>query len=120
MGQYGMSKARKPSAIYSLDIRIAAWEDAGRMCHYCDRPVPRPGTKGGYGTHIDHVVPVAKGGSHDMENLVVSCKRCNREKGSKSYRDYLEWRLALSKQQAKRIQELLGKMHGRADTPDDS
>lgn len=34
--------------------------------------------------HIDHVVPVAKGGTNDIGNLVPACAKCNLSKGSKS------------------------------------
>ncbi len=30
---------------------------------------------------IDHIVPVAKGGSHHISNLVTSCRACNQSKG---------------------------------------
>tara|TARA_B100000408_G_scaffold117945_1_gene96235 strand:- start:1022 stop:1561 length:540 start_codon:yes stop_codon:yes gene_type:complete len=32
---------------------------------------------------IDHVVPVAKGGSHHIANLVAACRSCNQSKGVK-------------------------------------
>ena len=31
---------------------------------------------------VDHVVPRSRGGSHDWQNLVTACKRCNQKKGS--------------------------------------
>lgn len=31
---------------------------------------------------VDHVIPLARGGSHQTINLVTSCKRCNAKKGS--------------------------------------
>lgn len=40
--------------------------------------------------HVDHIVPVAVGGSDDPENLRASCARCNLRKGS---RPPIGWRL---------------------------
>lgn len=31
---------------------------------------------------VDHIVPVAEGGTNDMENLVTACYECNRGKGA--------------------------------------
>jgi 5-methylcytosine-specific restriction enzyme A len=33
--------------------------------------------------HIDHLVPLSKGGSNDIDNLALSCVRCNLEKSDK-------------------------------------
>lgn len=41
---------------------------ACRRCHATER------------LEIDHVHPYSKGGTHDVENLQVLCKRCNRKK----------------------------------------
>jgi len=41
---------------------------------------------------MDHVVPLSRGGSHGIGNLVPACSKCNLSKGSK----YLsEWRLSV-------------------------
>jgi hypothetical protein len=33
--------------------------------------------------HIDHIVPVSRGGSDDPDNLCVACRSCNLSKGAK-------------------------------------
>jgi 5-methylcytosine-specific restriction endonuclease McrA len=44
-------------------------------CRYCGSRLERAEAQ------IDHVVPVAKGGSNKESNLVTSCADCNHEKG---------------------------------------
>lgn len=39
--------------------------------------------------HLDHVIPVARGGRHSIGNLTVLCRRCN---ASKKHRTMVEWR----------------------------
>ena len=33
--------------------------------------------------HIDHIMPLSKGGRHTISNLVVSCPTCNLQKNAK-------------------------------------
>lgn len=42
---------------------------------------------------VDHVVPIAKGGAHIMENVVASCPSCNLRKQDMMPLDYVQWRL---------------------------
>ena len=39
---------------------------------------------------LDHVIPIAKGGSHSIGNLVPACRKCNLEKSDKFI---VEWKL---------------------------
>ena len=40
-------------------------------------------------TQVDHVIPRAKGGTHDLDNLVACCATCNSRKGSRSHASFL-------------------------------
>jgi 5-methylcytosine-specific restriction endonuclease McrA len=39
---------------------------------------------------IDHVIPLAHGGSHTLENFVLACLRCNSSKGTRALATYLD------------------------------
>lgn len=52
----------------------------GNKCAYC----------GGKFEHIDHVIPMIKGGYHCLANLRPACKLCNLRKGRKSYKDFIK------------------------------
>jgi 5-methylcytosine-specific restriction endonuclease McrA len=56
-------------------IKRAAMRDCGRRCVYCAQSLePEQAT-------LDHVHPLAKGGTHVAGNLVTACAGCNRLKG---------------------------------------
>ncbi|MBJ2099272.1 HNH endonuclease [Serratia ureilytica] len=54
----------------------------GGLCHYCKNVVASPSLDN-QNYDIDHMVPIAKGGTNDPTNLVLSCKKCNNKKGAK-------------------------------------
>ena len=45
-------------------------------CHYCDCEI----TEGNW--HLDHYIPLSKGGLHEIGNLVIACAPCNLRKGA--------------------------------------
>lgn len=59
----------------SADIR-ALWERQQGKCHYC-------GVAVGDVYHVDHVVPLSRGGNNLLENLVIACPSCNLSKSDK-------------------------------------
>lgn len=52
-------------------------------CFYC-------GNKGGT---IDHVIPLSRGGTHSIGNLVSCCKSCNSSKRDKTITEWKKWRI---------------------------
>lgn len=56
-----------------IDRRVVFEREHG-ICHLCSQPVP-------FETFtIDHVIPIARGGSHTYENVKVAHKSCNSRK----------------------------------------
>lgn len=47
----------------------------GNKCVYCD----------GAFQEIDHFIPLSKGGTHSLDNLVPSCMFCNRSKNNRLF-----------------------------------
>ena len=60
-------------------------------CFYCDTPL-----FGKY--HVDHWVPIARGGSNDENNIVVSCPGCNVRKHSTLPHEFIRSRRPTSTQ----------------------
>lgn len=65
---------------FSATIRAQVWEASKGHCHYCLTPL-NPFKN----FTIDHIVPVARGGTNDFDNLVAACKTCNSSKHTQDY-----------------------------------
>ena len=77
---------RKP---ISKKTRFEVFKRDRFTCQYCGRMSPDVILE------IDHIKPVAEGGTNKMINLVTSCRDCNRGKGKRILSDNVE----LKKQQ---------------------
>ena len=55
---------------HDMQVKI---EEAGEMCVYCGAPYE----------HLDHVIPLSKGGKHEIDNIVTACAKCNHSKKDK-------------------------------------
>jgi hypothetical protein len=42
------------------------------------------------GHHLDHIVPVSKGGLHCDDNVQLLCPLCNRRKAAKNFEDFIK------------------------------
>jgi len=65
----------------SKKIRFEVFKRDGFTCQYCGRMAPDVVLE------VDHIDPVANGGSDNIMNLVTSCFDCNRGKGKRKLTD---------------------------------
>lgn len=62
-------------------IRFEVFKRDSFTCQYCGSKAPEVVLQ------VDHIVPVSKGGSDDLLNLVTSCKTCNSGKSDREISD---------------------------------
>lgn len=63
---------------------IKVFERDGWKCHICKKHTPRRlrGTIEDMAPEMDHIIPLAQGGSHTWDNVACACRKCNSGKGS--------------------------------------
>lgn len=74
---YGRSAGPRPRSGVTPRIRFAVLERDRFRCRYCGA------TAEDARLVIDHILPVAVGGSDDMDNLATACDLCNAGKAAK-------------------------------------
>lgn len=57
------------------DIKAQLHRQKGK-CYYCHKKV-------GTDYHVDHIVPLSRGGQNDRDNIVIACSTCNQRKYNK-------------------------------------
>ena len=78
-GVRGARKPRPQRKPIPRKIKAQVWTKTDGRCAYCDVQLnPFDGFE------IDHVHPVCKGGTDDIDNLVPSCHTCNQRKGGRA------------------------------------
>ena len=58
-------------------------------CNVCGEPVYCFGDNG-HDWHLDHIIPITKGGTPDLDNLAIVHSNCNMGKGSMLMKDFLD------------------------------
>lgn len=61
-------------------LRVSIFERDGFECQYCGRRDDLT---------CDHVVPLVRGGSNDIDNLTTACRSCNSSKSDKLLEEWL-------------------------------
>lgn len=81
-------RARIQENGYEIYSEIQVLIKYGKNCHICDFPIDlKAPRKVGLGEwylalHIDHLIPIAKGGADTLENVRPAHALCNLKKGS--------------------------------------
>jgi 5-methylcytosine-specific restriction endonuclease McrA len=72
----------------SRDVRRAVFDRDDWHCQYCGQEVGWVRSKQWPFNdslpvgHVDHFIPRARGGSSDMDNLILACEGCNSSKAA--------------------------------------
>lgn len=80
--KYGYPKGKRPKISKAKRKRV--FKKCNNQCVYCKKEL----VMGDFDACIDHVIPLAKGGNNEDENLVVACRKCNSSKGIKSVSEW--------------------------------
>lgn len=94
-----MATARKA---LSKKTRFDVFKRDGFKCLYCGSHPPQ------VLLHVDHVVPVAGGGTNAIDNLVTACEPCNLGKGARGLEVVPQSLADKAAQVAEREAQLLG------------
>ncbi len=67
-------------------ISKEVFERDNYTCQYC-------GKIGGK-LEPDHIIPISKGGTSELNNLATTCQKCNRQKKDKTLDEFNNWKLS--------------------------
>lgn len=98
-----MTESKKPKRkSLSMKTRFEVFKRDGFACQYCGCHPP------GVLLHVDHIKPVASGGTNDIDNLVTACQPCNAGKGARDLKVTPETLAAKARLVEEREAQLLG------------
>jgi len=86
-GYQATRRAKERAASIGDKAEIAAkytyLKTANRLrCTYCKKVVAKRDR------HVDHIIPLSRGGTHEASNLCCSCSRCNLSKHTKTPEEF--------------------------------
>lgn len=72
-------RERNAKAVRRRKLLVPLIVRQGALCALCGNRLPEDAAD----IHVDHIVPVARGGTSDPENLQAVCAGCNLRKGAR-------------------------------------
>ena len=64
-------------------VRKQLWEESSK-CFYCKIDLLFKEST------LDHKIPISKGGSEKIENFVLACRKCNKEKADIPFEEFVK------------------------------
>jgi len=65
---------------HTIEQRLAKFALLGNICFYCGEAKKLT---------VDHKIPLARGGTDDIRNIVPACRSCNSSKNARTAKEYL-------------------------------
>lgn len=65
-------------------IEINILTNKYKKCPYCGKSLSNTNC------HIDHIIPISKGGSHSITNIIPCCSNCNHKKSASHIEEWIE------------------------------
>ncbi|WP_458096174.1 HNH endonuclease [Roseomonas sp. WA12] len=79
---------------FSSDDKVIFWKRQYGMCFCCLTPIAQAEIAQ---AQVDHLTPIAKGGTNSTENLALAHRACNLEKHNKTLQEHWKWRFSQGK-----------------------
>lgn len=90
-------KDYQQGTLQGYNIRNYLLEKHSRKCFYCDKEVST--------FEVEHMIPKARGGSNRIDNLTLSCHKCNQKKGTLTADEFIKRTLPVENA-AKKLKQL--------------
>lgn len=84
--RFKWSAARRDCSVieFTTDDYLDLFHGQGGVCGYCATPIDK------WSCHLDHVVPVCRGGATVVDNLLMTCPSCNYGKAQSTVEEWLD------------------------------
>jgi hypothetical protein len=83
-----IKEGRHKDIFFWLNVRKIVFKRDNYKCTYCGVLADK--------LECDHIIPLSKGGSNDMDNLTTACRTCNRQKKDKSVAEFIIYKQKLT------------------------
>ena len=75
------ARVHKVGGTFTIEQWKQRCEEYHYLCAYCRKPDCK--------LTVDHMVPIIRGGSNDIENIAPACQSCNSKKGKMTAQEFL-------------------------------